>query len=139
VKTVEVDSERLTGPFLAFSIPLPVLDQDQADALDAAARGRAARGRYALERSEALGDVRGLWIEASSLIRAATTFRDEALGTSRTLVEIAERAYEEGEMDLLELLDAHRAALEAELQSLDLEMSARRSFIALSRAAGTEL
>lgn len=139
VKTVDVDTERLTGPFLSLSVPLPVLDQSQADALEATARGQVARGRYALAHRAAHGEVRGLWTQASSLVQAATSFRKEALGPSETLVNTAERAYEGGEMDLLELLDAHRGALEAELQALELEMSARRSFIELSRTAGVDL
>lgn len=138
VKTVDVDGERLTGPFLTFSVPLPALDQSQADALEASGRSSVARGRYALVRQAAVGEIRGLWMEASSLARAARDFREKAVGASRALVDTAERAYDAGEMDLLELLDAHRGALEAELQELDLEMSARRSSIELSRTAGGE-
>jgi cobalt-zinc-cadmium efflux system outer membrane protein len=79
VKTVEVDAERLTGPFLTVSVPLPVLDQSQADALEASARGLLARGRYALAHEAALADVRGLWGEASALVHAAKSFRQEAI------------------------------------------------------------
>jgi cobalt-zinc-cadmium efflux system outer membrane protein len=138
-KMVDVDSENLTGPFLTFSVPLPVLDQDQADAQEASSRGRLARGRYKLLHDSALGEVRGLRAEATSLIRAAKTFRKDALRASNALVATAEHAYDAGEMDLLEVLDAHRSGLEAELQALELEASARRAVLELSRAAGVDL
>ena len=139
VKAVDVDSEKLTGPFLTFSVPLPVLDQGQADALAATSRGRLARGRYRLLHEAAVGEVRGLLGEATSLIAAAETFRGNALRASNALVTTAERAYDAGEMEILEVLDAHRSALEAELQALDLEASARRAVIELSRSSGVAL
>ena len=52
---------------------------------------------------------------------------------------IATAGYEEGEFGILELLDAHRVSLSAELRSLDLSASARRAAIELDRAMGREM
>ena len=136
VKSVEDKQDRFSGPFLSASIPLPVLDQDQGARFEAEGRERTSRGHKALVIEAARADLRGLWQEASTLHATAIEFRRAALGGSQTLTSSAERAYEAGEMDLLALLDAHRSALEAELQALDLEINARRARIDLDRVAG---
>ncbi len=139
VKTVEVDRDRLTGPFISASVPLPLLNQDQGDARDAAARFRVSRGEYQLALEAAEGDVQGLWSETISLTRAALEFRTNAIAPSTRLVATAEQAYQAGEMELLGLIDAHRGALEAELKILDIEMNARRAWIELARTSGGDL
>jgi outer membrane protein TolC len=83
----------------------------------------------------ARADLRGLWQEASTLHATAVEFRRSALGGAQ-LTTSAERAYEAGEMEFVALLDAHRSALDAELQTLELEMNARRARIDLDRVAG---
>ncbi len=85
-----------------------------------------------------MGEVQGLLAQASALRDEAKRFRRDAVGASNDLVAVAERAYDAGEMDLLEVLDAHRSALAAELQALDIEESARRAVIELSRSTGAE-
>lgn len=52
------------------------------------------------------------------------------------LVRTAEAAYAGGELGILELLDAYRGALDAELQALELEWGARRARIEVDRALG---
>lgn len=136
VKHVEDKNDTFSGPLVIASIPLPVLDQDQAARLDAAGREQTSRGQKALALAAARADVRALWQEASTLYTTAVEFRRSTLDGSQSLTTSAERAYEAGEMDLLALLDAHRSALEAELQALDLEMSARRARIELERVTG---
>ena len=135
VKSVEDEQDRFSGPFLSASIPLPVLDQDQGARFQAEGRERTTRGQKALVVEAARADLRGLWQEASTLHATAIEFRRTALGGAQ-LTTSAERAYEAGEMELLALLDAHRSALDAELQALELEMNARRARIDLDRVAG---
>ncbi len=138
VKTVDADHERLFGPFVSASVPLPLLNQDQGDTGDATARLRVSRGEHQLALGVAEAEVRGLWVETTELIRAAAAFRTDAVEPSRALVHTAERAYQAGEMELLGLVDAYRGALDAELQALELEMSARQAWIELSRTTGAD-
>ena len=56
-------------------------------------------------------------------------YRTRAVGESAELLRIAEAAYQGGESTLLELLDAYRGALEAEMTALDLEWKARQARI----------
>ncbi len=136
IKSVEDTNDRFSGLFLSASIPLPVLDQEQAARLEAVGRERGARGHRALATSVARAELIGLREEASRLHATAVEFRRGALSDTHALISSAERAYEAGEMDLVALLDAHRSALEAELQALDLEGGARRARIDLDRVAG---
>ena len=52
------------------------------------------------------------------------------------LVAIADAAYEEGEYGILELLDAHRVTLGAQLRLLELSAAARGAGIELDRVIG---
>ena len=72
------------------------------------------------------------------------TLRQAALsqeqeGNAEELVQIATVAYREGEVGILELLDAARTALRARIRSIDLRLDARLAQIALERAVGDTL
>ena len=54
-------------------------------------------------------------------------------------MQIAEVAYREGEVGILELLDAVRTASRARIRSIDLRLEARLAQIALERAVGDTL
>lgn len=139
VKTVEVANGRSDGFLAGVSIPLPLLDRNQGEAARAQSRARIARAQRALELERSTGEVRGLWREAGEVAAAAREFRQEAIAASAELGRTAEAAYEGSEMELLELLDAHRTALDASMQALELEMRARTVRIELDRASGRDL
>ena len=86
---------------------------------------------FTVQEREALG----LAGELDRLVRAALSFR-EAMGETSGLIRTAEAGYAGGELGILDLLAAHRAALDNELQALDLEFSAREARIDLDRITG---
>ena len=118
------------------AVPFPLFDRGQDEALRGDGRARAARARLVLETDAATAEVRGLHAQAAALAEAARRFRAEALDTSRRLIATAEAAYRGGELGILELVDAHRGALDAELQALELELTARRARLDLELATG---
>ena len=76
--------------------------------------------------------------------RRALSMRQAALsqepqGAADELVQIAEVAYREGEVGILELLDAIRTASRARTRNIDLRRDARLAQIALERAVGDPL
>jgi len=131
-----VQDERLTGFAVGVSVPFPLFDRGQDEALRGSGRARAARARLALETDAASAEVRGLHAQASLLAEAANRFRAEALEPSRRLITTADAAYRGGELGILELVDAHRGALDAELQALELDLTARRARLDLDLATG---
>jgi len=84
-----------------------------------------------------VGQARGIHLQATQLIAAAERYRREAVLPSSDLVRIAKSAYRAGESTVLELLDAYKGALEAELTALDLEWKAREALIELDQLTGS--
>ena len=126
-------------PLVSASIPLPLLDRQGAERLRAAAQGQLTRSQYRLAWARAAGDVRGLWLQANEISSAARRFREQTVESAPELVRIAEAAYHGGEASILELLDAYRSGLEAEIQALELEMNARQAHIELDRLTGRSI
>ena len=136
LKSVEMADERLNGFIASGAIPLPLLNRNQDEAMHAAAEAQVARGRRRVELAEAAGEVRGVHAQAVRLAEAARLGRSEGDSEWRALAQTAEAAYHGGEGGILELVDAYRAQLDAELQILDLEWRARRARIELDRLTG---
>jgi outer membrane protein TolC len=66
-------------------------------------------------------------------------FRQEITSVVEPLARIGRVGYDEGELGILELLDAERQALEARLRVIELGAAARRAAIELDRAIGLEM
>ncbi|MFA5242244.1 MAG: TolC family protein [Sulfuricella sp.] len=128
---------RENGMLVTVSIPLPVFDRQQAGEKRARAEALNARAEYSLARSRAEGDLRGLHRQVERLTTAASGYRTHAVAESSELLRIAETAYQGGESTLLELLDAYRGALEAEITALNLEWKAREASIEYDLLTGS--
>lgn len=124
-KYVDNGSSQDKGVALSLSVPLPVFDRQQAGQRRAAAEALQARAEYRLAKRRAEGELRGLHRQAEGLRATAIDYRSRAVAASPELLRIAETAYQGGESSLLELLDAYRGALEAEIAALELERRAR--------------
>lgn len=127
------------GFVLGASLSVPLFDRGQTQA----ARASAARERVEAERralaARIAAEVRAASAAAVGERELADRYRAESVSRADELVAIATAAYEEGEFGILELLDAHRVSLRANLRSLDLSASARRAAVELDRAAGREM
>ena len=137
-KRSEEPGRTVTGPVLAFSLPLPFFDRGQAGLQRAQARASTLRAEQALTYARSEAELRGVWRQAAELRQVAASFRLESLGSSRDLTRIAEAAYRAGEGNILELLDAYRAELDAETTTLDLELRARLARIELDMLSGAK-
>jgi outer membrane protein, heavy metal efflux system len=137
LKTLETGGGPHTTGFLAtVTVPIPVFDRGQDAVMRADGRLRIARSTRTLLSMELEGEIRGLSAEAAQLIEAARSFRETAVNPSAELVRTAEAAYAGGEFGILELLDAYRAAFQAETDAVDLETRARLALIDLDRIVG---
>jgi cobalt-zinc-cadmium efflux system outer membrane protein len=135
-KRVDDGAARENGTLLMLSFNLPLFDRRQAGDRRAAAQAQAAQAELALARQAAEGDLLGLHAQATQLAAAALRYRAEGVAPSAELLHIAEAAYRGGESTVLELLDAYRGALDAELTALDLEWQARAARIELDQLTG---
>jgi cobalt-zinc-cadmium efflux system outer membrane protein len=135
-KRVEDGPLRDNGNTVMLSFSLPLFDRQQAGDRRSAAQAMAARAELGLARQQAEGELLGMHRQATQLAAAAARYRSEAVAPSAELLRIAENAYQAGEAGVLELLDAYKGALEAELTALDLEAKARMARIELDQLTG---
>ena len=136
VKRADELSGRKTGGVFGVTVALPLFDTGGREA----ARWEAERSRVEAERMSIEYRIRSEITGASEVL----TLRQAALsqeqqGTAEELVQIAVVAYREGEVGILELLDAARTASRARTRSIDLRLDARLAQIALERAVGDTL
>lgn len=135
-KLVETSAGSEKSLVLSLAVPLPLFDRGSPMASRLAAQSRAMKAEQALRLSTAESDMTGNWEQLQHLHAAAVSFRRDALQESQALSGIAERAYRAGETGVLELLDAYRSELEAEMTALDLEFKTRLIRIELDLLAG---
>ncbi|BAZ93713.1 uncharacterized protein FOKN1_1315 [Thiohalobacter thiocyanaticus] len=136
VRREDSDRGADNGLVLSASMPLPVFDRRQAGQARSHAREMLARSEYALARDEAMADLQRLWTRVTHYRDSAREFRAEAVQAAAELIEVAQAYYRAGEIGILELLDAYRGALEAELTALELEYKARLAHIELDYLTG---
>lgn len=127
------------GYSVSIAIPLPVFNTGGA---------LKARARAAAEQSEAAAAVlrRAAETEVKAAYEALTGYRRIARQYARSLGDRGEKlssisrlSYEEGEQGILELLDAHRVALNSRIQALELDLAAKLAEVELNRAVGEEV
>lgn len=136
VKRANDGLERQRGVVLGVSLSLPLFDSGGRHA----ARWDAERARADAERAAVEEHIRAEVTRASEALRLLTAaVADDQRAAGDELLEIAEVAYREGEVGILELLDAVRTASRAKTRTIDIQLGARLAQIALERAVGDVL
>ncbi len=129
---------RDSGYAVTATLGVPLFNRGQAQ-VD---RAETARARVSAERlvlgSRIEREVRVAHATASRYRELVDRYRAGSVDRAAELAEIATVAYEEGEYGILELLEAHRVTLGAELRLLELAAAGRRAAIELDSAIGGE-
>ena len=128
-----------TGFVVGASLSVPFFNRGQAQAARAAAAGARVEAERRSLAARIAAEVHAASAAAAGARELADRYREDSVQRAAELVAIATAGYEEGEFGILELLDAHRVSLSAELRSLELSAAARRAAIELDRASGREL
>ena len=128
-----------TGFLFGASLSVPVFNRGQAQAARAAAAGARVEAERRSLAARIAAEVHAASAAAAAARELADRYRADSVSRADELVAIATAAYEEGEFGILELLDAHRVSLSANLRSLDLWAAARRAAIEFDRASGREM
>jgi cobalt-zinc-cadmium efflux system outer membrane protein len=136
LKRADDDAGRERGGVFGVTVGIPLFDAGGRDAARWSAEGaRVAAEREAIERrihSEIAGAAESLSLRQAALAQ-------EQPDAARELAQIAEVAYREGEVGILELLDAVRTASRARNRAIDVRLDARLAQIALERVVGEPL
>jgi cobalt-zinc-cadmium efflux system outer membrane protein len=124
---------------VGISIPLLVFNKGQ----DEVARFTAEQERISARlqiltrqiRSAIEGSARAYAIRA----QARDNFRRELADSGPDLIRIATVAYQEGEIGILQLLDAYRSQRQAQLRMIEIQSAVKEGQIELERVVGEEL
>lgn len=125
------------GASIAVDLPLPLLDRGAGTRAEAGARSSAAAYRLDLTRRMAEYDLRAASDRYASSRARLVASADNLLADGRELLAVATAAYAEGEMTLLDLLDAANTFRSARLSVLSLTSDAWISYYDLLRAMGS--
>jgi len=136
LKRADGDSGRERGAVFGLNVALPLFDAGGREA----ARWQAERARLDAERASVERQIRSETVRAAEALalRDAGVSQDEETAGDE-LIRIAEVAYRDGEVGILELLDAFRTANRARFRSIDIRLDARLAQIAVERAVGDVL
>ena len=131
-------ADGFSGVAVTLDLPLPVFDRGAGTRQVASARESAAAHRLNLTRRLAEIDLRAASDRYDSTRRRLEAGGGVMLAEAEALFATAQAAYAEGEMTLLELLDAAEAFREARLSALSLQSATWIAYYDLIRAMGTE-
>ncbi len=129
-------SGELNGGVLGLQIPIPFLDRRGGESDAAAARLDAAERKRWLVRRQIENEVSNALDNYTSLQASARLISDTLLAGSDELLEVALASYNEGEMSLLELMDAAVAFREAQETRAHVTTEIWIAYYDLERASG---
>ena len=132
-------SDGFEGAFFGVGIPLPVFDRNRGAAEAESARLQAAQTQQILARREIRNEVRRAHAAYASTRRQDQLLGDGLLEGAGDLLRIAQTSYDEGEMSLVELLDAADAYRDARLTTVGLQADLWTRYVRLLRAMGEPL
>jgi cobalt-zinc-cadmium efflux system outer membrane protein len=132
-------SDGFEGVFLGVGIPLPLFDRNRGAAEAESARLETARTQKTLARREIRNEVRRAHDAYASARRQFQLVGGDLLTGGDDLLRIAQTSYGEGEMSLVELLDAASAYRDARLKTIDLRKALWTRYFMLLRAMGRPL
>lgn len=136
LKRADVEPGRARGGIFGVSVSVPLFDSGRRDT----ARWSAERARVDAERAAIELQIRAEIVRAhDTLALRQAALSEEPRDAGEELKTIAEVAYREGEVGILELLDAVRTAARARTRNIDLRLEARLAQVALERAVGEVL
>ena len=139
LKRAQIGDRYTNGPVVSLSVALPLFDKGQDDRQLAEAQAARVRASRAVLESRILADVRGAHEAVVLRRRTAQIYEQDSRLRTQELRRIAEVAYQEGELGILELLDTFRVAQQSRLRLLDLQAAAKLAEIELDRAMGEEV
>lgn len=134
-KRIEEAGASASGPALSLGVRLPIFSSGAAERRAAEARAQAVQAELALARANVAAERTAAAMRAEAAREAA----EIALRTAedaRRIAEIADAAYQGGEMGITELVDGYRASSEAQLAAIDHAERARIARIQFDLAQG---
>jgi cobalt-zinc-cadmium efflux system outer membrane protein len=128
-----------TGAVIGVTFTLPVFNQGQTEVARLAAEQSRAQARRDLVAQQIAAAVAGAYDVWAARLEALNAFERETRDIGRELLETARVGYQEGELGVLQLLDAYRIDRQTALRRIELQSAVKEIEIELSRSAGYEV
>jgi outer membrane protein TolC len=138
LKRSDLGGTTSSGYQVAVDLAIPLFSRGQAATALATAQKARVQAEAESWRLQIEAEVGAAYNVARIQQQRLIRYQESAAAVAEPLAQIGRVGYEEGELSILELLDADRQALDARLQVLDLAAAARRAAIELDRAIGRE-
>jgi cobalt-zinc-cadmium efflux system outer membrane protein len=127
------------GPVIGITVPLPLFNRGRTEVARLIAEQDRVTARRALLAQQIRAAVEGAYNSFQIRQRALVEFQREAGRIGLDLVRIARIGYQEGELGILELLDAYRTSRQSQLRILELQAAVKEAQIELDRVVGEEV
>jgi cobalt-zinc-cadmium efflux system outer membrane protein len=136
IKRGEVGQRTPLGSYVALTVPLPLFNRGATEAARLRAEGERSEARRAILEQRIRAEIAAARTAVELSRRTLAEYRAGVQAQGRQIEQIARTAYQEGEIGILELLDAYRTSLQSRLRSLDLASAARQAELELERVVG---
>ena len=139
-KRADVGQNRIeNGGVVGVTIPLPLFNKGQAEVARYSAEQERISARLQILTQRIRAAVEGTVRAFDVRVQARDRYRQELADSGPELIKIATVAYQEGEIGILQLLDAYRSQRQAQLRMLDIQAAVKEAQIELERVVGEEL
>lgn len=139
LKRADIGDRSVSGPVLAVSVGLPLFNKGQVDRQLAEAEAVQVRARREILENRIRAEVRSAHASLRIRRRIADDYEAQSGSRAEEIRRIAEIAYREGELGILELLDSYRVAQSAALRLLELRADAKLAEVEFDWAVAKEL
>jgi outer membrane protein TolC len=139
LKRSDIGGTTSSGYQVSVDLSVPLFNRGQAATALATAQKARAEADAEAWRLQIEADVRAAYAVARIHEDRLRRYQEAAAAIAEPLASIGRVGYEEGELTILELLDAERQALDARLRILELAAAARRAAIELDRVTAREI
>ena len=138
LKRSDLGGTTSSGYQVSVDLSVPLFSRGQAATALATAQKTRAQAETESWRLQIEADVGAAYNVANIQQDRLARYQEAVAAIAEPLAQIGRVGYEEGELSILELLDADRQALDARLQLLELAAASRRAAIELDRVIGQE-
>ena len=140
LKRADVGQNRIAnGSVVGISIPLPLFNRGQSEVARFSAEQERVSARLQILSQQIRAAVDGTVRAFNVRAQARDNYRRELADSGPELIKIATVAYQEGEIGILQLLDAYRSQRQAQLRMLDIQSAVKEAQIELERVVGEEV
>ncbi|MGH9721037.1 MAG: TolC family protein [Bryobacteraceae bacterium] len=133
-----ISGQNANGAVVAVSISLPLFNRGKTEVARLSAERERTQARRDFVTQRVLAEVDGAY-DLYGLRLAALQAFDEEMRNAAELLRVVRIGYEEGELGILQLLDAFRLERQRALRRLELQSAVKDAEIELSRTAGFEV